>query len=195
MSVALLTASIESRTSVERFVSFLSIRSQWPSVTRVTTLVGFLWVGAALAEPLGRESRPGAPVVPIDDDVGSTTTDEMGEYMEQLERHLDWMHRRAEWRKDADTVAAVEAIQKKLAVAKDHHRKLCRLCADELHDTVLARECCQTVDDVMHEVIEDHLALMRRLRGRRSGQSRIRRIEADTEPMPSLPRGQLARGS
>lgn len=100
---------------------------------------------------------------------GRTNADDVGEYIEQIERHLDWMRRRAEWRKDAETVAAVEAIQKKLAVAKDHHRTLCRLCAEQLHDTVLARECCQMIDDVMHEVIEEHLALMRRLRGRRPG--------------------------
>lgn len=87
----------------------------------------------------------------------------MGAQICQLEQHLAWMRNRAAFRKDAQTVAEVEAIRKKLALAKDHHRELCRLCEERLHDTPDAIACCQKIDDVMYEVIEDHLALMRRL--------------------------------
>lgn len=142
----------------------------------MAALAGALWMGVAPAESPRRESPSGGSVVPVDDESGSTTTDELGEYIGQLERHLDWMHRRAAWRKDAETAAAVKAIQKKLAIAKDRHRTLCRLCAEELRDTPLARDCCQEIDDVMHEVIDDHLALMRRLRARRTRHPRARRI-------------------
>lgn len=176
-------------------MGFFAHRTEWLWASWFITLAGScFWVGAARAEPPDRDSRSRVPLVSADEELEHNNTDEVGKYIEQIERHLDWMHRRAEWRKDADTVVAVEAIQKKLAVAKDHHRKLCRLCAEELHDTVMARECCQTIDDVMHEVIEDHLALMRRLRGRRPGPPRIRRIKADTEPVPSLHLGQRAHG-
>lgn len=161
-------------------MSFLAHRTPWMWASWLTALAGSFWMDAARAEPLDRNARSGVLVVPAEDELGRASTDELGEYIEQIERHLDWMHRRAEWRKDADTVTAVEAIQKKLAVAKDHHRKLCRLCAEELHDTVMARECCQAVDDVLHEVIDEHLALMRRLRARRTGPPRMRRITVGT---------------
>lgn len=114
------------------------------------------------------------PVTPVDGEGRRTNNDELSAYIEQMERHLDWMHRRAESRKDSDTRATVEAIQKKLTVAKDRHRKLCQLCAEELHDTVMERECCQVIDEMMHEVIDEHLALMRRLRARRPAPNRMR---------------------
>lgn len=159
---------------------FLAKRAQGWWVFRVMMLVGSLWAGVSRAQP----PRADVPVAPTGDEGWRTNNDEVAAYIEQLERHLDWMHRRADGRKDADTLTAVEAIQKKLAVAKEQHRKLCRLCAKELHDTQLARECCQAIDEIMHEVIDDHLALMRRLRGRRPGPTRIRRIMADTDRRP-----------
>ncbi|MCE9630314.1 MAG: hypothetical protein K8S94_06310 [Planctomycetia bacterium] len=176
---------------------FLTKRAQGLWVFRVMMVAGSLWAGVSRAEPPPppREPRAEVPVAPTDDERWRTNNDEVAAYLEQLERHLDWMHQRAEWRKDSDTLAAVEAIQKKLAVAKEHHRKLCLLCAKELHDTQMARECCQAIDEIMHEVIDDHLALMRRLRARRPGPTRIRRIKMDAYPVPSLHRRQLARGS
>lgn len=147
-------------------MSFLPNQSQSLWLPWVTTLVVSVCVSVARAEPPSRESRSKVPVVQADDEPWQATADEVGEYIEQLERHLGWMHRRAERRKDSDTVAEVEAIQKKLSVARDHHRKLCRLCAAEIHDTQMARECCQQIDDILYEVIDEHVALMRRLRVR-----------------------------
>lgn len=145
-------------------MSFLAKRAQGPWVCRVMMLAGSLGADISRAEP----PRAEVPVVPTDGEGWRTHNDEVAAYIEQLDRHLDWMHRQAERRKDRDTLKAVEVIRKKLAVAKEHHRKLCRLCAKELHDTQIARECCQVIDEIMHEVIGDHLALMRRLRVRRA---------------------------
>lgn len=145
-------------------------RRLWgPCATTVTVVFG---MGEAMAEPPGRDSLSGVAVVAVNDEPWRTTADEVGEYVAQLERHLDWMQRRAEVRKDTDTLTAIEKIRKKLAVAQEHHRELCRLCEEQLRDTALAKDCCQKIDDVMHEVIDDHLALMRRLRARRGGPPR-----------------------
>lgn len=165
-------------------------RVSWPHVLRMTALTCTLWAGPLFAEPPRRALPSLIPVVPINDELSQTTTDELGEYIELLERHLDWMHERAVWRKDSETLRAVAAIRKKLVIAKDHHRALCRLCAEELRDTPMARACCQKIDDLMHEVIDDHLALMRRLRARHTSPPRTRRIKADTHLVPPLPRGQ-----
>lgn len=173
----------------------LARRTHWLWASWLATLASSVSVGVARAEPPVGESRSGTPIVSVAEEAVRAAADELGEYIEQLEGHLDWMHRRAEWRRDSGTVAAVEAIQKKLEVAKEHHRTLCRICDKELQDTRMARECCQVVDDTMHEVIADHLALMRRLRTRPNRPSRIRRIDMDTRPEPLLLRWQLARGS
>lgn len=134
-----------------------------PAMPRLVMLVSALTMGMALAQPPDRRPSPDGPAAPADDDLSQIAADELGTQIRQLERHLLWMKKWATFRKDAETVAAVEAIQKKLAVAKDTHRDLCRLCEQRLHDTPAAIACCQQVEDVMYEVIEDHLALMRRL--------------------------------
>lgn len=64
-------------------------------------------------------------------------------------------------------IALSGVVWVQIAVAKDRHRTLCRLCAEKLHDTPMAKKCWQKIDDVMHEAIDDHLARMHRLRPRR----------------------------
>lgn len=120
-------------------------------------------MGVAFAQTPDRRPTPLASAAPADDELWQIAADELGVQIRQLEQHLAWMRKWAAFRKDAETVAAVEAIQKKLILAKENHRELCRLCEERLHDTPSAIACCQKIDDVMYEVIEDHLALMRRL--------------------------------
>lgn len=131
-------------------------------------LISTLSMGMALAQPPDRRPSPHGPAAPTDDDLSQIAADDLGTQIRQLEQHLAWMKKWATFRKDAETVAAVEKIQKKLAVATDNHRELCRLCEQRLHDTPTAIACCQRIEDVMHEVIEDHLALMQRLRALRA---------------------------
>lgn len=136
---------------------------RWPWMPRLIALVSILPIGMVLAQPPDRRPSPAIPAVPVDDELWHIAADELGVQIRQLEQHLAWMRKWAGFRKDAKTVAAVEAIQKKLALAEENHRELCRLCEERLHDTPSAVACCQKIDDVMYEVIEDHLDLMRRL--------------------------------
>lgn len=134
-----------------------------PAMPRLAILVSALSMELALAQPPDRKPSPDGPAAPADDELSQIAADELGTQIRQLEQHLAWMQKWAAFREDDETVAAVEKIQKKLAIAKDTHRELCRLCEQRLQDTPTAIACCQKVEDVMYEVIEDHLALMRRL--------------------------------
>lgn len=129
-------------------------------------------MGVALAQQPPPRSSPEAPAVKDDDAIWQIAADDLGMQIKQLEQHLAWMRKWAAFRKDPDTVAAVEARQKKLAVAKDNHRELCRLCEDRLHGTPEAIACCQKVDDILYEVIEDHVTLMQRLHATRNRRSK-----------------------
>lgn len=120
-----------------------------------------------LADSSHPRSRPEGSVVSVDDELWRTSADELGAYIRQLDQHLSWMRKWSAFRSDTETIEAVKAIQQKLAVAMQNHRDLCRLCEERLHDTPDALVCCQKIDDLMHEVIEDHLALMHKLRARR----------------------------
>lgn len=140
---------------------------RWSWVPCLMALASIVSMGEGLAEPPERGSAPGAPIVPVDEELWNIAADELGVYIRQLELHLAWMRKWAAFRHDTDTVTAVEALQKKLSVAKEKHRELCRLCAEQLQDTPSAIACCQKIDDIMHEVIEDHVTLMRQLHARR----------------------------
>lgn len=141
------------------------IRWSWmPSVIAIASL---LPLGIVAAQPPAPKASAQAPAPQTDDQLWQIAADELGVQIRQFEQHLNWMRKWAAFRKDTKTVAAVEAIQKKLALAKENHRELCRLCEERLHDTPSAITCCQKIDDVMYEVIEDHVALMQRLRPHR----------------------------
>jgi hypothetical protein len=132
-------------------------------------MAGITLIGVGCGAPPGRATFQG---VLADDELWRTAADELGEYIQQLERHLAWMRRRATLRKDVETATAVENMQKKLVVAKKHHQDLCQLCDQRLQDTPSAIACCQRIDELMNDLIEQHLTLMRRLRERRQAGSR-----------------------
>ena len=67
---------------------FLADRKQWLRVSGLTTLAGALWAGVALAEPPGRLPPPAISATPVDD-LWPISGDPVGEYLRQLERHLD----------------------------------------------------------------------------------------------------------
>ena len=147
--------------NVSVLLQLTSFRQPW--MPCLLAFVSIWWMGVAIAQPPDRRPTPHAPAAPPDDNIWHIAADDLGMQIRQLEQHLAWMRKWAAFRNDAETVEAVEAIQKKLVLAKDNHRELCRLCEKRLHDTPSAIACCQKIDDVMYEVIEDHLALMRRL--------------------------------
>jgi len=90
-------------------------------------------------------------------------TDEIGDYIMRSEKHLAWMRRQAESRKDEETLAALDGIDRNLAAAKQHHRTLCSCCLEENVDVKAAMACCQTIDDALGKAISEHDVLMKRL--------------------------------
>lgn len=145
----------------------LELPPRRPRIPWLTALVSICSLGIAFAQPPDRTPSSDEPTVQGKDEVWQIAADELGVHIRQLEQHLAWMRKWAAFRKDSDTVAAVEALQQKLNIAKDNHRELCRPCDERLHDTPDAIACCQKIDDVMYEVIEEHVALMQRLNAHR----------------------------
>jgi len=89
-------------------------------------------------------------------------TDEIGDFITKSEKHLAWMRRQAEERQDAETLAALDSIDRSLAMAKQSHATLCRRCMADTLDANAAMTCCQTIDDALSKAISEHDALMKR---------------------------------
>lgn len=111
-------------------------------------------------EVVVRES-PG--VVVVSPQIAQAATDEIGDYITKSERHLAWMRRQAEARKDKDTLASLDSIDLNLAQAKRNHATLCSCCLEDSVDATAALACCQAIDESLGKAITEHDALMKRL--------------------------------
>lgn len=105
--------------------------------------------------------QPG--VIMVSPQVAQAATDEIGDYIMKSEKHLAWMRRQAEARKDKDTLASLDSIDRNLAAAKRNHAMLCSCCLEDNIDAKAAMACCQTIDDALGKAISEHDALMKRL--------------------------------
>lgn len=119
-----------------------------------------------VAQPGVREGvvireQPGA--VAVSPRIVQAATDEIGDYIMKSEKHLTWMRRQAEARKDKDTLASLDSIDRNLAEAKQHHATLCSCCLEDNVDAKAAMACCQTIDDALGKAISEHDSLMKRL--------------------------------
>ena len=97
-------------------------------------------------------------------------TDEIGDYITKSEKHLAWMRRQAESRKDEDTLASLDRIDRNLATAKQTHASLCTRCMADNVDANAALACCQTIDESLGKAIAEHDALMKRLGEQQPGE-------------------------
>ena len=95
--------------------------------------------------------------------IAQAATDEIGDYITKSEKHLAWMRRQAEARKDKETLASLDSIDRNIAAAKQSHATLCSCCLDDTVDVKATMACCQTIDDALGKAISEHDTLMKRL--------------------------------
>lgn len=107
-----------------------------------------------------KEQREALVVSP---QIAQAATDEIGDYIARSEKHLAWMRREAEARKDKETLASLDSIDRNLAEAKRTHDTLCGCCLQESFDAMVATACCQKIDDALARAISEHDTLMKRL--------------------------------
>lgn len=107
--------------------------------------------------------REAPGVVVVSPQIAQAAADEIGDYIMKSEKHLAWMRRQAEERKDKETLAALDSIDQNLAAAKRNHATLCSCCMEDSIDAKAAMECCQKIDDALGRAISEHDALMKRL--------------------------------
>lgn len=105
--------------------------------------------------------QPG--VVIVSPQIAQAAADEIGDYITKSEKHLAWMRRQAEARKDGETLASLDSIDRNIAEAKKNHATLCGRCMEENVNTTAAMACCQKIDDALAKAISEHDALMKRL--------------------------------
>jgi hypothetical protein len=104
--------------------------------------------------------QPGVIVSPR---IAQAATDEISDYIMKSEKHLAWMRRQAEARKDVETLASLDSIDRTLAEAKRSHASLCGCCMEDNVDATAAMACCQKIDDALAKAMTEHDALMKRL--------------------------------
>ena len=118
-----------------------------------------------------RSTQPAAPQIVreqpgdtiISPQIAQAAADEIGDYITKSEKHLAWMRRQAEGKKDKATLASLDSIDRNLAEAKRNHATLCSCCMEDTVDAKAAMMCCQTIDEALGKAISEHDALMKRL--------------------------------
>jgi len=108
-------------------------------------------------------------VVVVSPRIAQAAADEIGDYITKSEKHLAWMRRQAEARKDKETLASLDSIDRNITAAKQSHATLCSCCLDDTFDVKATMACCQTIDDALGKAISEHDTLMKRLGAAQSG--------------------------
>lgn len=98
--------------------------------------------------------------------VAKEVTSEIGRNIEEARKHLATMKK--DFASDKDAVAAIEKLEKELAMAVDHHEALCDCCEHTKFDAIKAMECCNDLAKQLDKFVADHDELMRKLSGKPS---------------------------
>lgn len=93
--------------------------------------------------------------------VAKEVTAEIGRNIEEAKKHLATMKKN--FAADKDAVAAIDKLEKQLAVAVDHHKVLCDCCEQTAFDEMKTMECCNDLVKQLDKFIADHDELMRKL--------------------------------
>lgn len=86
---------------------------------------------------------------------------ELGRYLDDAEKHLTAMKR--DFASDKETVAAVGAIEKELAIAVSHNKAMIACCENQKFDKIATMACCTDLVKQLDKVHADHVVLMRKL--------------------------------
>jgi hypothetical protein len=112
------------------------------------------------AQDFGRYAQS-APKV--EKEVAMETADAIGEYITKAKKHFAWMRSNAEKAKDKDTLAALDEIDKNLAVAEKTHKGMMEMCMKDKIDPVECTKCCRQIDESLAKAIDEHDKLMKKL--------------------------------
>ncbi len=86
---------------------------------------------------------------------------ELGRYLDDAGKHLAIMKK--DFAKDKETAAAIEKIEKDLAVAVDANKAMIECCASEKFDKVAGMECCIVMVKQLDKIHAAHQELMKKL--------------------------------
>ena len=84
---------------------------------------------------------------------------ELARYLEEAKKHLATMKK--DFAADKETVAAIEKIEKELAVAVENHKSMIECCENEKFDKTVGMACCKDLVKYVDKVNVAHQALLK----------------------------------
>ena len=82
----------------------------------------------------------------------------IGHNLAEAKRHLAQMKK--EYAANKSAVSAIEALEKQVAVAYEHHDKLMACCNDATFDAMKTMTCCDDLVKQMDKILDSHAKLM-----------------------------------
>jgi hypothetical protein len=88
-------------------------------------------------------------------------TTEIGKNLDEAKKHLAQL--KVDFAGNKEALAGIDALDKQLTAAFDHHQKLCECCENESFDKIKTMECCEDLAGHLDKILTDHDALMLKL--------------------------------
>jgi hypothetical protein len=88
-------------------------------------------------------------------------TTQIGANLDEAKKHLAQLKK--DFAANKDAVAGIEALEKQLATAFEHHQLLCECCEKEAFDKIKTMECCADLAKQLDKILTDHDELMLKL--------------------------------
>lgn len=88
-------------------------------------------------------------------------TTEIGKNLDDAKKHLGQL--KVDFAGNKDAIAGIDALEKQLTAAFDHHQKLCECCEGETFDKIKTMACCEDLAGHLDKILTDHDALMLKL--------------------------------
>jgi hypothetical protein len=88
-------------------------------------------------------------------------TTEIGKNLDEAKKHLAQL--KQDFAANKEAIAGIEALEKELAAAFDHHKLLCECCEMAAFDKIKTMECCTDLAKHLDKIMTDHEALMQKL--------------------------------
>jgi hypothetical protein len=86
---------------------------------------------------------------------------ELGRYLDEGQKHLATMKK--DFAEDKETLAAIDNIEKGLAVAVEHNKAMVTCCEMQKFDKIATMACCSDLVKQLDKVHAEHVALMQKL--------------------------------
>jgi hypothetical protein len=147
-SLATAQADAGAKARGEHSVPFWSSRS---SARRITVARDY---ARDFQRYVAANPKPDAAVV-------KEVTTEIGKNLDDAKKHLAQL--KVDFAGNKDAIAGIDALEKQLTAAFDHHQKLCECCENESFDKIKTMACCEDLAGHLDKILADHDALMLKL--------------------------------